>query len=167
MYSIVKVGAFMTILAQLVTSFFAASGFAVVFNAPRRSLWLCGLVGMSGWIIYYPLMTNGVDVVGATAVAAIVVGIFSQICARVYKTPVIIFNVAGIIPLVPGGIAYNAMRSFVEDNYNVGIELSARVMLLSGAIAIGLIFSEVINQLNKKYILCKKTKQQKRKHEGR
>src|SRR5699024_12632336 len=135
--------------------------FVVRVVALPGSLWLCWLVGLCVWIVYYPLMSNGVDIVGATLLAAIVVGIFSQICARVYKTPVIIFNVAGIIPLVPGGVAYNARRNCVEDNYNLGIERSARVMLLSGAIAIGLIFSEVINQVNKKYVLCKKTKEQK------
>lgn len=141
----------MTIVAQLITSFIASSGFAVVFNAPRRALWQCGTIGMLGWIVYFLIAQRGIDQVGATVVAAILVGVLSQICARVYKIPVIIFNVAGIIPLVPGGIAYNAMRSFVEDDYSSGIQLSAKVMLLSGAIAIGLMFSEVVRQVGIQY----------------
>lgn len=150
----------LTIVAQLVTSFIAASGFGILFNAPRRTLWQCGVVGMLGWILYYQLTQQfGIDPVGATVAAAILVGVLSQLCARFYKIPVIIFNVGGIIPLVPGGIAYNAMRHFVEDDYNLGIQLAAKVMLLSGAIAIGLMFSEVVNQLNQQYVKRKKKKQ--------
>ena len=67
-----------------------------------------------------------------------------------YKKPILIFYVAGIIPLVPGGVAYNAMRSFIESDYFGGVELSAEVMILSGGIAIGLMFSEVMNQLWKR-----------------
>lgn len=141
----------MTILAQLVTSFIASSSFAVLFNAPRRALWQCGVIGMLGWILYVFLTEGDIDPVGSTVIAAILVGVLSQIFAKIYKIPIIIFNVAGIIPLVPGGIAYNAMRHFVEDNYNLGIQLSAKVMLLSGAIAIGLMFSEVANQLGQRY----------------
>lgn len=148
----------MTILAQLATSFVASAAFAVLFNAPRRALWQCGIIGMLGWILYYFLTKGEMDPVGATVIAAILVGVLSQIAAKVYKIPVIIFNVAGIIPLVPGGIAYNAMRHFVEDDYNLGIQLSAKVMLLSGAIAIGLMFSEVANQLGHRYTTQKTKK---------
>lgn len=150
----------MTIIAQLITSFIASAGFAILFNAPKRTLLQCGTIGMLGWILYYLLHEHKMDAVAATVIAAILVGVLSQISARVYKIPIIIFNVAGIIPLVPGGLAYNAMRQFVEDDYNLGLQLSTKVMLLSGAIALGLVFSEVAKQFGDKYIfkVRKKTK---------
>ncbi|WP_188456638.1 threonine/serine exporter family protein [Virgibacillus oceani] len=141
----------MVILAQLVTSFIAAAGFGILFNAPRRSLIQCGLVGMLGWILYYVLVLQEMDVVPATVLAAMLVGGLSQICAKVYKTPVIIFIVSGIIPLVPGGSAYDAMRNFVENDYFTAVQLSAKVMLLAGGIAIGLMFSEVVKQMIRKW----------------
>lgn len=69
--------------------------------------------------------------------------------ARAYKTPITIFSVSGIIPLVPGGLAYEAMRHVVVNDYNMAIQLAAKAFMLSGAIAMGLVFSEVINQLTK------------------
>lgn len=135
------------IIAQLVTSFVAAAGFGVLFNAPRNSLVPAGLVGMCGWILYYVLAGEGMDVVPATVFASMLVAVLSQLCARALKTPIIIFIVSGIIPLVPGGIAYDAMRNFVENDYFTAVQLSAKVMLLSGGIAIGLMFSEVANQI--------------------
>lgn len=137
-------------IAHLITSFMAAAGFGVLFNAPKKALIQCGLVGMSGWILYRMLSTGGMDVVPATVFGAILAGILSQFCAKIFKMPVITISVSGIIPLVPGGVAYDAMRHFVENDYYTAVQLSARVMLLAGAIAIGLMFSEVANQLMKK-----------------
>lgn len=140
----------MTIIAQLVTSFIASSGFGVLFGAPMRSLFPCGLVGMSGWILYYYLTDGIVDAVPATIFAAILVSVLSYFCAKVYKIPIIIFNVSGIIPLVPGGMAYNAMRHFVGNDYTTAVELSMQVVFLAGGIALGLMFSEVIKQIGSK-----------------
>ncbi|KKE80442.1 membrane protein [Oceanobacillus caeni] len=143
------------ISAQLVTSFIASAGFGIIFNVPKRSIIQSGLVGMLGWICYYSLTTYGLDVVPATIFGAVLVSILSYTCAKIYKTPIIIFTVSGIIPLVPGGVAYRAMRQFVENNYDLAIQLSAQVMLLAGGIAIGLMFSEVVNQIVKKVFIRK------------
>ncbi|WP_077329270.1 threonine/serine exporter family protein [Virgibacillus siamensis] len=140
----------MMVFTHLITSFFASAGFGVLFNAPRNALVQSGLVGMAAWILYYFLTLGGMDVVPANIFAAILAGVLSQICAKVYKMPVIVFNVSGIIPLVPGGVAYEAMRHFVENDYYTAVQISAKVMLLAGGIAIGLMFSEVANQLFKK-----------------
>lgn len=137
----------MTILAQLITSFISSAGFGILFNAPKKVLLQCGFNGMAGWIVYYLLVENGVDAVPATIVGAILVAMISRGFSKLYKTPIIIFNVSGIIPLVPGGMAYNAMRSFVQNDYLNAVQYSAKVMLLAGGIAMGLMFSEVLNQI--------------------
>ena len=138
------------ILEQLITSFIASAAFGIIFNTQKESLMPCGIVGMTGWIIYFLMTQFQLDSVGATLAASFVVAVISQLFAKRYKTPIIIFIVAGIIPLVPGGMAYDAMRNFVEDNYNLAVSLAAKAFLLSGAIALGLIFSEVINQVIRK-----------------
>ncbi|MGG5252307.1 threonine/serine exporter family protein [Neobacillus sp. SM06] len=140
----------MAILAQLVTSFFATGAFGILFNAPKQSLIKCGLIGMGGWLIYYVLEDHYHDAVMATLAAALFVGAVSHILAKIYKTPVIIFSVSGIIPLVPGGLAYDAMRNFVENDYSLALSMAAKAFMLSGSIAFGLVLSEVINQVIRK-----------------
>jgi uncharacterized membrane protein YjjB (DUF3815 family) len=135
------------IAEQLLTSFISAAAFGIIFNAPRESLWKCGFAGMVGWGLYIILVTHHVDVVAATLIASIFVAVISQLFAKLYKTPIIVFNVGGIIPLVPGGLAYDAMRNVVENDYNTAIQLAAKAFMISGAIAMGLVFSEVINQV--------------------
>lgn len=142
-------------LAQLITSFIATGAFGILFNAPKESLVKCGLIGMGGWLIYFILEGPTGDAVFATLAATIFVAVISQQLAKFYKTPVIIFSVAGIIPLVPGGLAYDAMRNFVENDYYSALGSAANVLMLAGAIAFGLVFSEVINQIIKKLNLNK------------
>ncbi|KMY52065.1 threonine/serine exporter family protein [Peribacillus loiseleuriae] len=143
-------------ITQLITSFIASAAFGVIFNAPKGSLVKCGFIGMAGWFVYYMLYSRDVSSIMATLVASLIVAIISQFFAKLYKMPVIIFSVAGIIPLVPGGLSYDAMRHFVENDYNIAIQLAAKVIMLSGAIAMGLLFSEVINQLHQKFIKRRK-----------
>jgi uncharacterized membrane protein YjjB (DUF3815 family) len=140
----------MAILSQAITSFLATAAFGILFNAPKESLLKCGLIGMGGWLIYFLLEDYTNNPILATLAATIFIAVLSQEMAKIYKMPVIIFSVAGIIPLVPGGLAYDAMRKIVENNYNDAIALAAKVLMLAGSIAFGLVFSEVINQIIKK-----------------
>lgn len=136
----------MMIVEQLITSFISTAAFGILFNVPRKTLIKCGLVGMLGWLMYILLANNGVNIVMATLVASFFVAVISQVFAKRFRSPVIIYSVSGIIPLVPGGMAYDAMRHFVENDYSSAINLAAKSTMLSGAIALGLIFSEVVNQ---------------------
>lgn len=132
--------------AQFITSFIASAAFGIIFNSPKRALFQSGINGMLGWVVYY-LLDPHFDTVLSSLASTLIVGLVSQLSARIYKMPVIIFSVAGIIPLVPGGLAYDAMRRFVENNYNAALELAAQAFLISGSIAIGLVLSEVLSQI--------------------
>lgn len=137
----------MELIIQLIFSFIFTACFGVIFNAPTKAIPYCGFVGAIGWIIYYTLIRYDVTEVQSSFIGAFVVAIVAQIFARRFKMPIIIFNVSGIIPLVPGGIAYNTMRNIVELDYTMGIQNGMRAFMISGAIAMGLVFAEVIIQL--------------------
>ncbi len=151
----------MELLEQLAMSFIASAAFVVIFNAQKSTLFPGGITGMISWFIYFMIVNRaGYDPVAASLVASFFVAIISQLFSRVYKTPVIVFIIAGIIPLVPGGLAYDAMRNFVENDYNTGLALATKTLLISGAIAFGLVFSEVINQMIRKSKLTLKGNQE-------
>jgi uncharacterized membrane protein YjjB (DUF3815 family) len=137
-------------IEQLLTSFIATAAFGIIFNVPKKLLLNGGFVGMIGWLIYFLFVEYQFDPVLATFVAAFFVAIISQLFARMHKTPVTIFSVSGIIPLVPGGLAYEAMRHVVVNDYDTAISLAAKAFMISGAIAVGLVFSEVMNQIIKR-----------------
>lgn len=137
-------------LVQALSSFIVSIGFAMLFDAPKKTLIHCGLVGMVGWIIYFSVALKGIESVLASFLASFFIALISHIFAKRYKAPVIIFTVGGIMPLVPGGTAYDAMKNFVLNQYGLAIELSAQVLLVAGAIALGIVFSEVVHQIYRK-----------------
>ena len=140
-------GVLMVWITQGVLSFLAAAGFGVLFNAPRKTLFYCGFVGMTGWLVYFAFQRVTEDAVQASFLGAFTVALVAHFFAKRFKTPMIIFSVAGIIPLVPGGLAYNATRHVVENDYLKSISFAAQAFMVSGAIAMGLVFAEVMIQL--------------------
>lgn len=143
---------------EAMLSFLAALGFGIIFNAPRKMLIACGLVGMTGWIIYSLSFQMSADPMKASFLGAFGVAIVAHLFAKRFKTPMIIFSVAGIIPLVPGGMAYNAMRHIVENDYLTSISFASMAFMVSGAIAMGLVFAEVIIQLLFRTMTARKRK---------
>jgi uncharacterized membrane protein YjjB (DUF3815 family) len=137
-------------IEQLLMSFIASAAFAILFNVPRETLLPCGFVGMFGWLLYISFLNVPVDAILATLIASFFIAVISQLFAKMYKTPIIVFSVSGIIPIVPGGLAYDAMRNVVENHYDLAVQSAAKAFMLSGAIAIGLVFSEVINHIIRK-----------------
>jgi len=151
----------MDIIVQLIVSFFSTAGIAIIFNVPRKTLLHCGFVGVIGWIIYYLLTERSMDVVDASFFSSFIIAIVAHLYARRFKMPMIIFIVAGIIPLVPGGMAYNAMRNVVEDDYLQGLQYGLKAFLITGAIVMGLVFAEVLMQFVFRAIRSSKAKLRK------
>lgn len=147
----------MTWIIQGILSFSIAISFAIIFNAPRKKLVACGVVGMSGWLIYSGFTLVSGDSVQASFAGAFMVALAAHILSKRFIMPMIIFSVPGIILLVPGGLAYNAMRNIVENDYLEAIAFASKAFMTSGAIAMGLVFAEVLMQLIFRYLRKKKT----------
>lgn len=138
----------MEYVIQALLSFIATACFGVIFNAPTKVIPYCGLVGAVCWLLYYVLTSfQHLEMIQATFLSAFLVAFMAHVLARTKCMPVIVFSVAGIIPLVPGGAAYNTMRNIVEQDYTTGLQNGMLVFMISGAIAMGLVFSEVIMQV--------------------
>ena len=132
---------------QFILSFFASAGFGILFNAPRRTIFAGGLSGAFGWLVYFIATQFDVQAVIASFFGAIMLTALSIISSRYLRAPIIIFITCGIIPLVPGGMAYNAMRSVVLQNYDMALAYGFQVALVSMAIAMGIISTEMIDSL--------------------
>lgn len=117
-----------TIFIQFSFSFLATAAFAVITNVPRRSLICCGLSGAFGSLL------------GSLGVAFI-----SDLFSKRLKMPVTIFNIPGMVPLVPGGLAYQAVRNLVTESYREAAHYAVQAIMIAGAIALGLVLSEVFN----------------------
>ena len=75
--------------------------------------------------------------------------IISEIFARIFKEPVTVFSIPGIIPLVPGLPLYRAMNYFMLNAYNVGMEKLVQASLDATAIALGILLISSMARLFK------------------
>ena len=115
--------------------------FGIIFQAPRRSLPLCGLVGAVGWLVYIYLRNGAeLDSFYANLAAALAVALLSELAARIFKGPVTVFVIPGIFPIVPGLAMYNGMTKIIEKQYDLGMSLLLQAGMDASAIALGIMF---------------------------
>lgn len=135
-------------MMQLIAGFIVSSGFGIIYDIPKNNLFYSGLTGAFGWIIS-SVMLNLFDIhlFISTTVAAFFVALIGQMFSRLFKTPVTLFIMPGLIPLVPGGVAFNMMRSFVEGDSATASQFAIDTFLVAGALALGLALNSAAFQL--------------------
>lgn len=148
----------MEYLIHFLFSFISTVTFAVITNNPRRSLIACGLTGTLGWMIFWILRENHWGLGSANFLAAFAVGCASIFFSRKKKMPMIIFNIPSLVPLVPGGPAYKAVREFVIGTSSLGFENAKIVIITAGAIAGGFMMTGLIETIVKNIMQKKSEK---------
>ena len=104
-------------LFQTAVAFVSTIAFAIIFHTPRREYLFCGITGGVGWLVYLICMYANLGVVAASFFATVALAWFSRVFAFCRKTPVTVFLITGIFPLVPGaGIYYTGYHLFMSDN---------------------------------------------------
>ncbi|ATO49492.1 MULTISPECIES: threonine/serine exporter family protein [Brevibacillus] len=126
-------------LLGMLLSFIITIAYAMLFNAPKRTILFAGLIGMMGWNIYKILPMFGAELTLSSFAAGTFISLSSRILSVKMRVPSTNFSIAGIIPLVPGSTAYKSMLAFINADYLEGITLGVKTMMLAGAIASGLI----------------------------
>ena len=134
------------IIIEAIVAVFATISFAILFNAPRKEVVHCGLTGALGWIVYYVMTQQDFNSVLAALVATFCLTILSRCFAVIRKSPVTMYLLPGIFPLVPGaGIYYTAYYLFIGNNEMSGFK-GLETLEIAGAIVFGIIFGFGIPQ---------------------
>lgn len=138
---------------RILFSFLGSMCPALLYNVPKRNLLFAGLAGLIGMLVYdqilllYPEAALISVFLGTSAVA-----VYSEIMARLRKTPATIFSIPGIFPLVPGVDAYCTIQLLSEENYAeataFGVSTAAKASLIAFGI---LIVSAVFKRINIKH----------------
>lgn len=109
----------MTILKFIlgaIGAFVAIYSFAVYIEVPKKYLFLAGLVGGIGGFVYLlSIQFNRGDVM-ASFLSALIAAIVAHIFARLFKTPVTLFLIPGILPTVPGAGMYRTVYYLITGN---------------------------------------------------
>jgi len=126
-------------IIQSLAAFLGTILFSVFFNISRKELIFCGLNGITGWFSYLVIVQLTNSVVLGSLVATIIVCIIAQILAKIRKNPVTVFQIAGIIPLVPGLGMYQTLYAIVINDYASALNHLVTTVEIAAAIAIGML----------------------------
>jgi uncharacterized membrane protein YjjB (DUF3815 family) len=118
-------GEWTTILFNAFWCGWAAFGFGILFNVPRKCLaevWIGGaIVGLTKFGILNYISPS---IILASFLAALILGIYSVIIAHIRQEPQMIFAIPSVIPLIPGVFAYRTMFGLIKLSRDVGDDFS-------------------------------------------
>ena len=78
-------------------------------------------------------------------ISSIAFSVYSEICARILKTPVTTIIICALIPLVPGAGMYYTMYEIISGNSSKALELGLNTIANAGTLALGIIFVSTIS----------------------
>lgn len=121
-----------------------SNAIGILYRIPRNLIVYASITGVTGWLVTYLVISSGISTIMANFLGSMVVGILSEVLARVLRKPATIFIIPGFIPLVPGREAYTTMLFMVEGQYTNGVAMGMLTLLTGGAIAFGIFVSSTL-----------------------
>lgn len=89
----------------------AALGFGVLFNIPKNAIVTVFLLGFVAGFIKFSLLDFNFNIVLATFIAVLFVGIICMPIAHKIHHPPVVFCIPPVIPMIPGYFAYETVLS--------------------------------------------------------
>ena len=121
-------------VGNLLTALFSTVGYCLLMNVPVKKIIPASVGGMLSWLLYLLLKDQVVSVFYLLVLVGAFAATYSEIAAKLAKTPATVFLLPALIPLVPGGSAYYAMLGLVQSRFDD----MRRYALLTGQWAVGL-----------------------------
>lgn len=132
---------------QVIGAFIAIVGFSLVLEVPKKYIFFSGGIAAIGWLVYLITVEMVDSIYVGNFVAAVMISLGAQILSRILKTPVTMFNIPGIMPLVPGAGMYRIVYYMINgDNKQVSFYLS-QTLQIAGLIAIAIFLVDSVFRL--------------------
>lgn len=127
------------------SSLIGTIGFALIFKISLKKLPIVAIGGLITYIFYaFTIFFFPGNELFAIFIASLFMAIFSEICARIFRAPAVVFLFPCAIPIVPGGALYRSMYALLtgsEAAFIKNISITGQTIL---GIALGLSVSSVI-----------------------
>lgn len=139
--------AILEVLRAFGLAFVATTGFGLLFNVPRRTLAACGLTGGIGLAVRSVAVKLGASDIGGAFLGALTVALVGFLLARSYRVPRTIFTITGVLPMIPGSLAFTTMIQLTTGDFQKGITSGLQTALVVAALAMGLTAIRVLSQV--------------------
>ncbi|NEW63298.1 threonine/serine exporter [Granulicatella sp. zg-ZJ] len=147
----------MSLIVAIISSFVAVYAGAIMINAPKKFLIPAGIGGLICWIAYFLLLP--ITGMLANFYASLLVALYSQLMARVYKTPVTMFFIPGFLPIVPGLAIFRCVYFYISGNAIKFNQYLSETIQIATLIALAIFIIDALFKSNKRIVsLYKKQK---------
>ena len=107
---------------------FAALGFAILFNVPKRTLLTIFILGAIGGAVKLLTMQFHGSIIIGSFFGAITVGFLSVWVAHIKHAPPFVFAIPAVIPMVPGAFSYKMMLGIIKLTNNTDETLFIQIL---------------------------------------
>ena len=135
-------------LLPIVSAALGSLSFAMFFGVRSRKLWFSLLGGVLNWGLYLLAMKKmGLPATTAYALGAAAGTLYAEILARIVKTPVTVFVITSVIPMVPGGALYYTMLGLLQGDKATFVDRGLYTLSAAGAMALGIFAATMLFRL--------------------
>ena len=135
------------LLRMSFVSFIITFGFGILFNIKGKKLLFAALGGGLSWYCYSLPLSLGLSEVSSLFISALVFSTYSEVLARIFKTPVTSFVICALFPLVPGSGMYYTMLATINGDLQNAVHLGINTLANAGTLALVVIFISTITSL--------------------
>ena len=135
-------------LLPIVSAALGSLSFAMFFGVRSRKLWFSLLGGALNWGLSLLAMKKmGLPATMAYALGAAAGTLYAEILARIVKTPVTVFVITSVIPMVPGGALYYTMLGLLQGDKATFVDRGLYTLSAAGAMALGIFAATMLFRL--------------------
>ena len=125
-------------LISVISAFFGSLGFSIIYNIRGLRIWIPAIGGAVFWAVYLIFLHFINNEFLGFFFVAILITIYSEIWARILKTPSTVILMPTVIPLIPGGSLYYAMDAALRHDMPQFFSKAQAAVGLAVALAAGI-----------------------------
>lgn len=134
----------MSMIIRILGVFLSIFAFSVYLETPKKHIVKAGFIASIGGMIYLICTNLELGEIWASFLSALAVAFVSHVFARIFKTPVTLFLVAGILPTVPGAGMYRTVHHILLKDEVMAAYYMMQTLEIAGAIALAIFLMDSI-----------------------
>lgn len=123
---------------QVLSAFTGTLAFGFLFNIRGKKLLLAALGGMLSWLLFLLLGMQIESQVLRYFLVSILLSLYSELLARLLKTPTTTFCIVSLIPLIPGSSLYYTMSYALQERGQFAAT-ALHTLQLAAALSLGIV----------------------------
>ncbi len=123
---------------QVLSAFTGTLAFGFLFNIRGKKLLLAALGGMLSWLLFLLLGMQIESQVLRYFLVSILLSLYSELLARLLKTPTTTFCIVSLVPLIPGSSLYYTMSYALQEREQFAA-MALHTLQLAAALSLGIV----------------------------